>query len=206
MPEAEQKPSQSNAKESAPDAGSDNGAAVQRADEDPVGKVYDSRLIKRLGHYLKPYWWQAIVSSVSISLKSISDVAGPYLLMVGIDRYFPTDSGTSGSGLLSREGGPTALLLRHLPSDPIHGITRLALHLPVRADLGLSLRIRPDLPDAVDRPENHVRPAPRHLPPHAAHARRLLRYPRGRPPGHAHHLRRRRHQRHVHRRHPGHRR
>ena len=127
MPEAEQKPSQSNAKESTPDAGSDNGAALQRADEDPVGKVYDSRLIKRLGHYLKPYWWQAIVSSVSISLKSISDVAGPYLLMVGIDRYFPTDGGTSGSGLLSREGGPTAILLRHLPSDPIHGITRLAL-------------------------------------------------------------------------------
>ena len=27
----------------------------QKPDEDPVGKVYDSRLIQRLGHYLRPY-------------------------------------------------------------------------------------------------------------------------------------------------------
>ena len=33
---------------------------ARKADEDPVGKVYDSRLIKRLGHYLRPYWLQAI--------------------------------------------------------------------------------------------------------------------------------------------------
>ena len=26
----------------------------------------------------------------------MSDVAGPYLVMVGIDRYFPTDNGASG--------------------------------------------------------------------------------------------------------------
>ncbi len=86
MPDAEQKPSQTNAKERDPR----NGDARRKADEDPVGKVYDSRLIKRLGHYLRPYWWQATVSSIAISLKSISDVAGPYLVMVGIDRYFPT--------------------------------------------------------------------------------------------------------------------
>ena len=105
----------------------DNGEARQRADEDPVGRVYDSRLIKRLGHYLKPYWWQATVSSISISLKSISDVAGPYLLMVCMDRYFPTQGSHSGSVILSRENGPTAFLLRHLPADPMQGITRLAI-------------------------------------------------------------------------------
>src|ERR1700758_331709 len=114
MPEAEQKPSQTKAKERDPR----NGDARQRADEDPVGKVYDSRLIKRLGHYVRPYWLQAAISSVSISLKSMSDVAGPYLVMVGIDRYFPTDQGASGTTILSHEGGPTALLLRHLPTDP----------------------------------------------------------------------------------------
>ena len=124
MPEPEQKPRQADAKK--PEA--QNGdAPQQKPDEDPVGKVYDSRLIKRLGHYLKPYWWQAVVSSVSISLKSISDIAGPFLLMVGMDRYFPTDKGPSGATLLSHEGGPTAILLRHLPPDPIQGITRLAL-------------------------------------------------------------------------------
>jgi len=123
MPDAEQKPSQTTAKERDPR----EAEARQKADEDPVGKVYDSRLIKRLGHYLRPYWWQATISSISISLKSMSDVAGPYLVMVGIDRYFPTEKGSSSASLLSHEGGPTSFLIRHLPTDPIHGITRLAL-------------------------------------------------------------------------------
>ena len=123
MPDAEQKPSQSKPKERDPR----NGDARPKADEDPVGKVYDSRLIKRLGHYLRPYWLQATISSISISLKSMSDVAGPYLVMVGIDRYFPTGKGGTGTPILSHEGGPTAFLLRHLPTDPIPGITRLAL-------------------------------------------------------------------------------
>ena len=123
MPDAEQKTSPTKAQERDPR----NGAARPKADEDPVGKVYDSRLIKRLGHYLRPYWWQAMISSISISLKSMSDVAGPYLVMVGIDRYFPTDHGVSGTTLLSHEGGPTSFLIRHLPSDPAQGITRLAL-------------------------------------------------------------------------------
>ena len=106
---------------------SENKPELRKTDEDPVGKVYDSRLIKRLGHYLRPYWLQAAISSVSISLKSMSDVAGPYLVMVGIDRYFPTDKGVTGATILSHEGGPTALLLRHLPTNPMQGITRLAL-------------------------------------------------------------------------------
>ena len=93
MPDAEQKPSQSKPKERDPR----NGDARPKADEDPVGKVYDSRLIKRLGHYLRPYWLQATISSISISLKSMSDVAGPYLVMVGIDRYFPTGQGGTGT-------------------------------------------------------------------------------------------------------------
>jgi ATP-binding cassette subfamily B protein len=123
MPEAEQKPTQP--KPNRPDAAKPE---PRKADEDPVGKVYDSRLIRRLGAYLRPYWWQAAVSSLSISLKSLSDVAGPYLVMVGIDRYFPTDSGgASHASILSHAGGPTRLLLRHLPADPAQGITRLAM-------------------------------------------------------------------------------
>src|SRR6476619_5459518 len=96
MPDEAQKPSQENSKPPAPGK-----VEPRKADEDPVGKVYDSRLIRRLGHYLKPYWWQAAVSSISISLKSLSDVAGPYLVMVGIDRYFPTQT---------KDGLPTSIL------------------------------------------------------------------------------------------------
>jgi ATP-binding cassette, subfamily B, multidrug efflux pump len=88
---------------------------AKKTDDDPVGKVYDSVLIKRLGRYLKPYWVQAVISSISVTLKSLSDVAGPYLVKVGIDRY-----------LAKEPGAATTWLARRLPSDPWQGITRLA--------------------------------------------------------------------------------
>jgi ATP-binding cassette subfamily B protein len=99
----------------------------QKPDEDPVGKVYDSRLIQRLGHYLRPYWIQATVSTLAISLKSICDVAGPFLVMVAIDRYFPSDSRSAlSTNLLARGMGTHNALTRRLSDDPIQGITQLA--------------------------------------------------------------------------------
>jgi ATP-binding cassette subfamily B protein len=86
-----------------------------KRDEDPVGKVYDSRLMRRLAHYLKPYWVQALVSALCITLKAVSDVTGPYLVKVAIDRY-----------LTGKPGFATNWLTRHLPADPYQGITRLA--------------------------------------------------------------------------------
>ncbi|MGA3373775.1 MAG: ABC transporter ATP-binding protein [Terracidiphilus sp.] len=100
---------------------------AKKPDEDPVGKVYDSRLIRRLGHYLRPYWWQAAVSTLAISLKSICDVTGPYLVMVAIDRYFTLGAKTSQpSSLLVQWLSRSNWLSRLLPADPIQGITRLA--------------------------------------------------------------------------------
>src|SRR6202789_4697770 len=90
-------------------------AEIEKRDEDPVGKVYDSRLMRRLGHYLRPYWIEATVSSLAVSLKSLSDVTGPYLVKVGIDRY-----------LTGTPGPATNWLTRRLPADPFHGITVLA--------------------------------------------------------------------------------
>lgn len=87
----------------------------KKRDEDPVGKVYDSRLMVRLARYVRPYWWQAMIASLSVSLKSLSDVTGPYLVKVGIDRYLT--------------GAPTTAtnwLTRRLPQDPAEGVTRLA--------------------------------------------------------------------------------
>ena len=99
----------------------------KKPDEDPVGKAYDSRLMRRLAHYLRPYWWQASVSALSVSLKSLCDVSGPYLIMVGIDRYFPTEPGAPAVNLIAHGLGATKWLARHLPTDPYQGITRLAL-------------------------------------------------------------------------------
>ena len=99
----------------------------QKPDEEPTGKVYDSRLIRRLGHYLRPYWWQAAVSALAVSLKSICDVTGPYLIMVAIDRYFPAEPGSSPStNLFAHALGTTNWLTRRLPADPYQGITWLA--------------------------------------------------------------------------------
>jgi ATP-binding cassette, subfamily B, multidrug efflux pump len=88
---------------------------IQKKDEDPVGKVYDSRLMRRLGHYVRPYWVQATISSLAVSLKSLSDVTGPYLVKVAIDRY-----------LTGAAGPATSWLTRRLPADPYYGITVLA--------------------------------------------------------------------------------
>ncbi|HEY2860119.1 MAG TPA: ABC transporter ATP-binding protein [Terracidiphilus sp.] len=87
----------------------------KKSDEEPVGKVYDSELIKRLGHYLKPYWVQAVISSISVMLKSLSDVAGPYLVKVAIDRY-----------LVKEPNAVATWLGRRLPEDPWLGITQLS--------------------------------------------------------------------------------
>jgi len=56
-------------------------------EEEVLGKAYDSRLMKRLVQYLRPYRWQTTIALVSIILKAGADVLGPYLTHVVIDRY-----------------------------------------------------------------------------------------------------------------------
>ena len=97
---------------------------LRKADEDPVGKVYDSRLMRRLGRYLLPYLPQAIISSVAVTLKSLSDVAGPFLVMVGIDHYFPSSGHETGP--VAHGFGGAFWLTNRLSTDPLRGITQLA--------------------------------------------------------------------------------
>src|SRR5438045_3039810 len=56
-------------------------------EEEVLGKAYDSRLMKRLLTYLRPYRWQTGIALGSILLKVGADVLGPYLTKVVIDRY-----------------------------------------------------------------------------------------------------------------------
>ena len=56
-------------------------------EEDVLGKAYDSRLMKRLLGYLRPYRAQVLVALVAIILKAGVDVLGPYLTKVAIDKY-----------------------------------------------------------------------------------------------------------------------
>jgi len=95
--------------------------------EDVVGKVYDSRLMGRLAHYLRPYWWQTAVSAVSVTLKSLCDVTGPYLVMVAIDRYMAPGAKSGAGNPLVVNLGTNNAFTRRLSTDPAMGITQLAV-------------------------------------------------------------------------------
>src|SRR5215831_10902940 len=66
-------------------------------EEEILGKAYDSRLMRRLLTYLRPYRWEVALAIGAIVLKSICDVLGPYLVKVAVDRYLaPTPGAMSG--------------------------------------------------------------------------------------------------------------
>ncbi|HUA93482.1 MAG TPA: ABC transporter ATP-binding protein [Terracidiphilus sp.] len=88
---------------------------ARKPDEDPVGKVYDARLARRLAGYVRPYWPQATISAVAVTIKSLCDVTGPYLVKVAIDRY-----------LTGKPGAATNWLTRRLSTDAYTGISELA--------------------------------------------------------------------------------
>src|SRR5260370_8461247 len=62
-------------------------------EEEALGKAYDSRLMKRLLTYLRPYKWQVAIPLVSIVLKAAADILGPYLTMVAVDKYLAPKQG-----------------------------------------------------------------------------------------------------------------
>ena len=83
-------------------------------EEEVLGKAYDSRLMRRLLTYLRPYRWQVTIAIASIILKSFCDVLGPYLVKVAVDRYLaPVKGATSG-------------LWSWLSPRPLHGIAQIS--------------------------------------------------------------------------------
>jgi len=98
-----------------------------KKDEDPVGKVYDSRLMRRLGGYVRPYWVQGVVASVAVSLKALCDVSGPILVMVALDRYLsPEVNSVDANRALAHWLAQNSPLAHALPAAAMPGITRLA--------------------------------------------------------------------------------
>ncbi len=57
------------------------------ADDEVLGKAYDSRLMRRLLTYLRPYKTAVVLSCISILIKACADVVGPYLVKLAVDRY-----------------------------------------------------------------------------------------------------------------------
>ncbi|HEY6349133.1 MAG TPA: ABC transporter ATP-binding protein [Candidatus Angelobacter sp.] len=85
-------------------------------EEEILGKAYDSRLMRRLMGYLRPYKWTVIVALAAIVLKATADILGPYLTKVAIDKYLAVSSGNSHGFLDS-----------FLSSKPLTGIGQVAL-------------------------------------------------------------------------------
>ncbi len=56
-------------------------------EEEVLGKAYDSRLMKRLLQYLRPYRFKVMIALASIIVKAGADVLGPPLTMLAIDLY-----------------------------------------------------------------------------------------------------------------------
>ena len=83
-------------------------------EEEVLGKAYDSRLMKRLLGYLRPYKWQVVIALVSIILKAGADVLGPFLTKTAIDKYLSSASAHNHS-----------ILDRFLSSRPLVGIAQL---------------------------------------------------------------------------------
>jgi ATP-binding cassette subfamily B protein len=98
-----------------------------KPDEEPVGKAHDLRLMLRLARYVGPYWVQAVISALSVTFKSICDVAGPLLTMVAVDRYLaPSLAGRDASTAVAHWLARSSPFARLLPDDPYRGITDLA--------------------------------------------------------------------------------
>jgi ATP-binding cassette subfamily B protein len=88
-------------------------ASIQ--EEDVLGKAYDSRLMKRLLAYLRPYRAQVFLALAAIILKAVVDILGPYLTKVAVDKY------------LANRTVSHSWLDRYLSDQPMTGIAQIAL-------------------------------------------------------------------------------
>ncbi len=84
------------------------------AEEEILGKAYDSRMIRRLTTYLRPYTPQVALALATIVLKAGADVLGPYLMMTAIDKY------------LAAHPGGHSFLDRFLSPEPLVGIPQIS--------------------------------------------------------------------------------
>jgi ATP-binding cassette subfamily B protein len=57
------------------------------ADDEILGKAYDARLMARILRYLRPYWKLLAVSFSFLLLHTATQLLGPYITKVAIDRY-----------------------------------------------------------------------------------------------------------------------
>jgi ATP-binding cassette subfamily B multidrug efflux pump len=57
-------------------------------EEEALGKAYDSRLMRRLLQYMKPYKWHVVLALVLVAIVTPLELAPPLIFLKAIDRYF----------------------------------------------------------------------------------------------------------------------
>jgi ATP-binding cassette subfamily B protein len=85
-------------------------------EEEVLGKAYDSRLMRRLFRYLRPYRKVVVLSLVLLLIQSVLQVLGPLLTKIAVDRYLAPSAADTG-GILSP----------YLSRDPWTGITQISI-------------------------------------------------------------------------------
>jgi ABC-type multidrug transport system fused ATPase/permease subunit len=53
--------------------------------DDSLGTIYNAKVVKRLGAYLKPHWRRIAIGAVMMVVVALSNLAMPYLVKVAID-------------------------------------------------------------------------------------------------------------------------
>lgn len=88
-------------------------------EEEVLGKAYDSRLMRRLLGYLRPYWPVVLTALVATFFYGLLQAVPPYLMKIEVDRYLdPTGHGRA-----------PAFLARFLSPNPLTGILQIAFAL-----------------------------------------------------------------------------
>jgi len=84
-------------------------------EEEALGKAVDRHLIARLLTYVRPYRWTVVFATIAAALQSATQIVGPYLNKVVIDRYlFPSPDAHN-------------LFGSYLPQDALRGVATLGL-------------------------------------------------------------------------------
>ncbi len=92
---------------------------IEYFEETKLGKSYDTRLLKRLFPFLKPYHLMILVSIFLVMLITLLDLAIPYVTKIAIDQYIVPKMDTE--VLKEMKPGKTAAPSRYLkvkPGDP----------------------------------------------------------------------------------------
>ena len=85
-------------------------------EEQKLGKVYDSHLMRRLGVYLLPYKLQVVAAVLFLIANSMLQIVGPWLTKLAVDRYLAPAKHTVPGWLEA-----------WLSKDPYSGLTQISL-------------------------------------------------------------------------------